>query len=126
MFLRILGQHFHFNFHPIQAILRQISVFIKCSKHLQCFCVEIPRRINFDNQKIFFRYFFQKQPGFLLKASQNNQLPLFALKAGYRTIQWRQIYCLANETTINRVLLIGFFQEFHRKILDFCIFYFSK
>ena len=34
----------------------------------------------------FFRSFFQKQPGFPLKASQNNQLPLFALKAGYRTI----------------------------------------
>ena len=30
-------------------------------------------------------------------------------------VQWRQIYCLANETTINRVLLIGFFQEFTEK-----------
>ena len=37
-------------------------------------------------KKYFFRSFFQKQPGFPLKASQNNQLPLFALKAGYRTI----------------------------------------
>ena len=82
-----MGQHFHFNYHPIQAILRQIFVFIKCSKHLQCFCIQKPRRINFDNQKIFFWIvFFKKQPGFPLKASQNNQLPLFALKAGYRTI----------------------------------------
>ena len=37
-------------------------------------------------KKYFFRSFFQKQPGFPLKASQNNQLPLFTLKAGYRTI----------------------------------------
>ena len=37
-------------------------------------------------KKYFFRSFFQKQPGFPLKASQNNQLPLFALNAGYRTI----------------------------------------
>jgi hypothetical protein len=36
--------------------------------------------------KYFFSIFFQKQPGFPLKASQNNQLPLFTLKAGYRTI----------------------------------------
>ena len=41
-------------------------------------------------------------------------------------VQLRQKYCLENETTINRVLLIGFVQEFHRTILDFCIFYFSK
>ena len=37
-------------------------------------------------KKYFFRSFFQKQPGFPLKASQNNRLPFFTLKAGYRTI----------------------------------------
>ena len=81
MFLRILGQHFHFNFHPIQAILRQISVFIKCSKHLQCFCVEIPRRINFDNQKIFFSIFFSKTAWISLKSLPKQPIATFDLKS---------------------------------------------
>ena len=81
MFLRILGQHFHFNFHPIQAILRQISVFIKCSKHLQCFCVEIPRRINFDNQKIFFSIFFSKTAWISLKSLPKQPIATFRLKS---------------------------------------------
>ena len=81
MFLRILGQHFHFNFHPIQAILRQISVFIKCSKHLQCFCVEIPLRINFDNQKIFFSIFFSKTAWISLKSLPKQPIATFRLKS---------------------------------------------
>ncbi len=81
MFLRILGQHFHFNFHPIQAILRQISVFIKCSKHLQCFCVEIPRRIYFDNQKIFFSIFFSKTAWISLKSLPKQPIATFHLKS---------------------------------------------
>ena len=75
------GKNFHFNFHPIQAILRQISVFIKCSKHLQCFCVEIPRRINFDNQKIFFSIFFSKTAWISLKSLSKQPIATFRLKS---------------------------------------------
>ena len=48
--------------------------------------LKFPVESIFTTKKIFFFGFFLKQLGFSLKTSQNSQLPLFALKAGYRTI----------------------------------------
>jgi hypothetical protein len=107
MFLRILGQHFHFNFHPIQAILRQIFVFIKCSKHLQCFCVEISRRINFDNQKIFFSIFFSKTAWISLKSLPKQPFATFRLKSRlpYNTTYGRATQAVSTHCSRTHFLL---------------------
>ena len=65
-------------------------------------------------------YYTQIQPHLI--ESQDNKID----KCSYfhdalnQIVQYCQTYCVANETTTNQVL-------FHRKILDFCIFfYFSR
>ena len=63
-------------------------------------------------------YYTQIQPHLI--ESQDNKID----KCSYfhdalnQIVQYCQTYCVANETTTNQVL-------FHRKILDFCIFFFE-